>query len=326
MPARGAIAYAGPVADLGWIEAMIERPPGCLSELERCVGTLDVDFRGSEGRGAVLRPSPEQPWLQLRAGISQLMAGFYFDEHLEDPRRPRDMKLRSFSLRLEVSHASVARRLEQRFGPGRAIEGHGGTRTEYGEWFYLKAGHDGSANLSWHHVRPGEVLPRDAPALLEDFLATLVDRLVCEVTEPPILAALGPVAAALGAELQSPLYRVPSGGRGIAIRFNAGLPVALVAAAFRWEVPVASLGDHRTASAVGPLAAALDPPWAPVLGSWWIDARLQRSVWPHGPDGARLPLIERGGGLSPVHDMRTSQDTIAMLAALPVETIERPQE
>jgi hypothetical protein len=304
------------VGDLDWVEAMVQHPPSCVSELEQIVGRLDVDLAGHEGRHGLMRPSPWNPGLRvdLRAGISQLLASFYVDEHGGEVRRPRDLKLRSFSLDLDESHAALARRLAQRFGPGRAFVDQGRIHTEYGAFFSLCAGQSGAAHLAWERVRSEAALPPEARTLHQDLLATFVDRLVCEAAVPPIAAALEPLAAAVGVEVHAPDLYASSAARGLGISFRCSLPVATLVTAFRWEEPVASLGDHSTSSAVGPLAAALAPPWIPVLGRWLIDVRI--FGWPRGPEGAALPLIDRGS-LAAVYDLRTCQNHVETIAIVP---------
>jgi hypothetical protein len=120
------VVYARRVSDLGWIEWLLQAPPSCLSELEQLVGRLDVDFAGDEGYGRVFRPDPRTVGrARVREDITFLSAGFYFDMHHETGRRPRDMRLRDLKLDLDVGHATLARMLEQRFGPGRAVAAGG---------------------------------------------------------------------------------------------------------------------------------------------------------------------------------------------------------
>jgi hypothetical protein len=141
-----------------------------------------------------------------------MRADFYFDKHRDDPRQPRDMKLRRLLLFLRASHEAVAHVLEQRFGPGREIAIDGMACAEYGEHFYLRPSpaKDGTAFLTWEHVRLDPSAPLEVEPMLEELLATLVDCLVCELSEPAIVAAIRPLAAALGPESLSLLPAAPT--------------------------------------------------------------------------------------------------------------------
>jgi hypothetical protein len=300
-----------------WLESLLRRPPRRLSELERFVGPLKIDFSRCAERQA--RPG-ERRYPGLRPEISIVAVDFDVDRYLDTAQEPRDLPLRWFSLSLRLDHVTVERRLKELFGPGRPVDVFGETRVEYGEWFYLTTLY-GSAILAWE---PAQLDPFAAPAIhpvVTDFLATLVDRLVCEVSEVPIVAALAPHAAAVRAELKTPIVELPTGGHGIGIDFHwrFNLPAAAVVAAFRWDMPVATMGDHRTGSALGPLTAALLPPWWPTLGVWGIDVRFNKATWPHGPNGAALPLIERGGGLPPIYDAREARNTVSSISILRLE-------
>jgi hypothetical protein len=301
------------VSDLGWVERLLQSPPSCLSKLERLVGRLHVDFAGDEGYGRVFRPDPRTVGrAEVRRDITFLSAGFFHDIHHEDGRRPRDMWLLDLSLELATSHATLARMLERRFGPGRAVVQGDRPYAEHGKWFYLGATSDASARLLWERKQPEWALPPVAPTTRADFLATLVDRLVCERTEPPIAAALAPLAAAAGAEVRSP---ISSDGRGLGVGFRPGLPLDMVVAAFRWEAPVAWSGDvHMSVWSVGPLAAAQAPPLRPVLGSWRIWANLDG--WPRDPGGADLPRVG-GAGPASLYDVRTCQNKVVWISIQP---------
>ena len=173
--------------------------------------------------------------------------------------------------------------------------------TEYGAFFSLSAGQSGATHLSWERVRSEAALPPEARTLQQDLLATFVDRLVCEAAVPPIAAALEPLAAAVGVEVHAPDLYASSAARGLGISFRCSLPVATLVTAFRWEEPVASLGDHSTSSAVGPLAAALAPPWIPVL--------LEHPPGCLSGEGAREAAP---GRLAPVCRVRQERSTVTI--------------
>ncbi|HSK02274.1 MAG TPA: hypothetical protein VK932_13575 [Kofleriaceae bacterium] len=299
------------MSDLGWVERLLDRPPSCLSELERHVGRLDVDFAGGEGFGHLVRPDRRTPPSRagLRAGVTHLEASFYFDMYHERPERPREMQLRSLALDLDTGHATLARMLERRFGRGRTVARGDVVHAEHGAWFYLSANPDASARLQWEHVRPEWALPPVAPSSREEILATVVDRVVYETTEGPLAAAIEPLAAAAGAAVT----RLISGG--LAIDFRPGLPLAMVVAAFRWEEPIAWSGDvHRSSWAVAPRSAVQSRPWLPILGCWQIEAQLDG--WPRGPGRAQLPELDVFGP-SPSYDLRTCENAVARILILP---------
>jgi hypothetical protein len=287
--------------DPRWLETLVQHPPSCLSQLEYWVGSLDVDFAGGEGMGYLQRPAAPTPRGTLRADVARLGARFAWDMHHERPERPRDMRLRSFWLVLDLGHATVAKLLGQRHGAGHVIDTKDGPIVEYGQWFYLRMQPDGAAQLTWEAERPEWALPAVAPDTREHLLVALFDRLVCDTTIDPIHAAIEPLVGAAGAEL----LRWNAGQ--LDLTFRPGLPLATLTTVFRWDQPVASSSDvHMSSWRVYPHRPTTS--WSePHVGPWWIEARLDG--WPRGDNGAELPQIGRAGP-SPLYDVRGCTNTV----------------
>ena len=271
------------MANLAWLDHLLAQPPRTLSELEDTVGPLDLDFAGSDGFGIVMRPSHDQPGRgQLHAGIHSMTAEFHVDLHHEDPHRPRDMRVRSLALWLDLAAGEV----RTRFDSYQTVVYEGRVRFERPEWFYLEEG--ARTWLAWYDERPEWALPRTAPSDREDFLATLVDRLACESSEAPIVSALATLAGDASAEVRA-------SQRGIAIYFKPPIALALVVGALRWDAAVAYSSDvHMTTWKVAPRTGE------PQLGRWTVAPLLER--WPRGAGDAKLAELGRRGP-SPLYDL-----------------------
>lgn len=288
--------------DPRWLEKIAEYPPTSLSTLEYWFGPLEVDFAGGEGMGLVVRPRP--PRGTLRPEMRSLHAAFRFDMHHEDPYRPRDMQLRSFSAALDVGHARVRQVLEARHGAGREIATDQGPVLEYGAWFYLRMQPDASASLTYEVYRPEWAMPAPMPESREHLLVALFDRLVCDTTLEPIIAAIEPLVEQASAELNTHNEGV------LYITFLPGLPLSTLLKVFRWEQPVSSSGDvHMSSWSVYPHRPGVG--WSePHVGPWFVDAGLDG--WPRGPGGAELPQIGRAGP-SPQYDVRGCENKVFSL-------------
>jgi hypothetical protein len=154
--------------------------------------------------------------------------------------------------------------------------------------------------------------------MIENFLATLVDRLIGETSEAAIVAALAPLAEPAGAEISSPM-RVKAGGvhDGLSIRFRPGMPLATVVGAFGWEAPVAWSGDvHMSSWSIAPLAVARSASRRPRLGRWVIGARLDG--WPRGLGDMKLAEVGRSGP-SPLYDLTHCRNTVVSIVVVPVD-------
>jgi hypothetical protein len=268
-------------ADPRWLEKIFKHPPTSLSTLEYWIGSIDVDFAGSEGMGHVSRPAKPARG-NMRPEIRHASMKFWVDMHHEDPQRVRDMTLGSFTARLNVKHAHVVQLAEWQLGTGRTIATTEGTVVEYGEWFYLRELPDGFAQLEYEQQRPEWAMPAPMPNSREHLLAALFDRLVCDTTLEPIITAIEPLVAEASAELNTINKGV------IYITFRPGLPLETLLRVFRWEHPRASARDvHMTAWCVYPERPGVS--WSvPHVGPWFVDAMLDG--WPHGPGGAELRI------------------------------------
>jgi len=286
--------------DPRWLEKIAEFPPTSLSTLEYWFGPLEVDFAGGEGMGFMLRPSTPTRG-QLRLDVRYLSASFWFDMHHEDPYRARDMRLRSFSAGLAAPHATVRRLLEERHGPMREIATDKGPVLECGAWFYLRAQPDGAAHLVYETERPEWAMPAPMPDAREHLVVALFDRLVCDTTLDPIIAAIEPLVAQASADLNTINDGV------VYLTFRPGLPLATVLDVFRWDIPVASSGDvHMSSWSVYPYRPGVV--WSePHVGPWFVEVALDG--WPRGPGGAELPQIDRAGP-SPQYDVRGCENKV----------------
>jgi hypothetical protein len=293
-----------------WLERMLKHPPRSLSTLESCVGALDVDFAGDEGMGSVVRDvelagEGAMGRGAVRPEIRILWADFLCDLHHEDPHRPRDMSLTTWSMRLAIPHAEVARLLEAELGAGRALTSNvGRSVVEYGTWFYLND-LGGNAHLAYEVRQPEWAIPPVPQSALEDLLHALHDRLICDDALATIHAALAPLACAAGAELRD---RTPG---QIDLAFRPAIPLALVLEALRWTDPVASSSDLRLTSwRVYPNGTE----WmTPHVKQWFVEVRL--ADWPRGPDHAELPALGRAGA-SPLYDLRTCVTPVTSITVL----------
>jgi hypothetical protein len=296
------------MSELAWLDRLLASPPRRLSELEQHVGPLEVDF-ATEGYGYVHRPSSTRT-TPLRDGLARLSAQFHVDIFHEDPRRPRDMSLQSVRLWLSAPERAVRPMLEARFGAAckRVRDKHASYR-QYGRWFHLMEADD--AVLDWYAARPEWAMPVAPANLRDDFLATLVDRLACEETEPALAAALAPLARAVGVEIHTPIRssHLTSEPSGMQLVMRPSWPLAPIATALRWDPPwVAYSGDlHMQTWSVTTLAAASARPFQPRLGRWTVTAEL--TDWPSGPGGAELPVLGQLG-LSPLYDVTASEPSV----------------
>jgi hypothetical protein len=287
-----------------WLERLIAQPPRSLSTLEAYVGKLDVDFADVEGMGSVYRTYLE-PRGAVRAEVLELDARFQYFGHHEDPTVPRDMTVEGFDLWLDVPHALLAQLLEAAHGRGTTFAIDRVRYVEYGKWWYLREPRDTDVDrlLRYAVRRPEWAIPRAPAGALENLLATLHDRLICDDELPAIAAALSPLAVAGGAELGATSTRVE-------LAFRPAIPLAPVLAALRWENPVASGGGMDLS--LWRVYANRDVSWtAPSIKHWCIEVRL--AGWPRGPDGTDLPELGRSGP-SPLLDMRTSVTPVAGIA------------
>lgn len=290
---------------LRWLARALQYPPQSLKELEYTIGPLDV---GPHEIGLVVRSRPAERGL-MRGEVAYLNAQFAYSLNHGPPSNHR---LQSFDLRLDLDHATVARMLEEHFGVAtREVTTPHGSFAEYGSYFYLGAGHDGSVDLRWSEIEPEWALPPVSPGSREALLRAWIDRLGDEDTIAPIVAALEPLVGPAGCKLSTPRNE-------ILISFRPGMELATMVAIFGWEMPVASSGDVQLSGwQVAPLEAE-----RPAIGRWTIAAHLDS--WPRGPNGAALPKLGRCGP-SPLLDARTAVSTIvAIRASMPPRAVQAP--
>ena len=307
-----------------WLETFLSAPPRSLSELERLVGPLDVDFAGEEGSGSVWRPahvlvdgSPQEIRRgALRPEVESLVATFRFDTYHEDPHRPRDMRLETVTLVLAMPAESLRRLVERRLGEGRLVERPAGSSPrqyfEYGSWFYVSTRRSA---IEFAVAQHEWALPARSASALDSFLDTLVALLATEPSEGALSAALGSGAAAAGASIRRPIRFGDRGSDGFGISFQPRIPIASVVRAFKWHDAAASSRDvHMSSWSAGPLSALTVPPWRPVVGAFEVEVLLDG--WPRGPGGADLPAIGAEGP-SRMYDIAQATSTVGSIEVFP---------
>jgi len=292
-----------------WLEGIIKWDPDQLSRLEYFLGPLAIDWPAGEAMGAIFRPPLQGPARgNLRPQVKRLVVSLAIDIYHQDPREPRDYRIASCDLDLDVGHATVAHVLAQRFSTTRAVSDSRRAYTEFGG-YYLAANPDASAFLLWNRERPTWALPKRIAGGAEHLLEVLCDRLITDTQPRAIFAALEPVVANTGCELCGP---DPARGRsGVDLRFNPALELATVVRALRLVDPTASSYDvHRSSwhvETAGP-DGRID---APRIGTWALDIILDG--WPRGANGAQL--ADRGhAGPSPRLDLAGCATPVGAIA------------
>jgi hypothetical protein len=296
------------VADLAVLEHWLEKRPRHLSAFEMLLGRMIRDQRPTSsitrGLGGV-------------SGVQSLSAMFAMSHH--EAERRLEQPFSSLTIVFVAPPADVIACVEQRLGPGRRAR----DPRDSSEWLVYRDGFLVAVHLSlvrWEQTRPDWAHPLVPVTTRQDFLLTLVDRLVCESSVAPILEALEPFAQDNGIRFSraSRSSRVPGQPvhEGFSLHFEPAIDSALVAAAFRWTEPVAMRHLVGGMLTMGPRASVPPAHGHARLGCWEIDAML-REVPRNTRYEIALPNV--GTDASPLYDLRGGETTTWMITFLPTD-------
>jgi hypothetical protein len=297
------------VADLAVLERWIESKPRHLSTFERFLGvSLGIDRR----LGSITRE------LEGVKGVRSLSAMFAVSHH--EMERESERPFTSLSLFFVAPPEEVIACCDRLLGPGRLARD---ARNRNFDWLVYRDGFLVATDMSlvrWEQMRPEWAHPVVPVTVRQDFLLTLVDRLVCESTVAPIIAALEPLAKENGVRFSRAARAgiVPGepSREGFSIHFEPAIESELVIAAFRWSEPVAMRHLMGGMLTMGPRESIPPTHGHARLGNWEIDATL-REV----PHTARfeIALPNLGSDAFPLYDVSAGETTTWMITFLPAD-------
>jgi hypothetical protein len=304
-----------PAAQL--VRRLVARRPARMSELEAIVGPIAMSFRDEDNENMGWLRRPRDAGGEFTALVPRLDVNYWFDMYHENPSRPRDVGLETFTLEVRGDAGIAAQILRAEIGaPSTVLDG----ATSYAAFhpFYVARvpGVTDRFRISWYAEVPRFAIPEPDPEARAAWLGALARQIAAarSVDEVDVFCRAAPAAA--GIEIVGTLNRTanPYGlpakdPRDYWIKFVPPVRATVVAAAFGWGPIVGVSHDvHMSSWHVERLADT----WLPITGAdtqWQVSA----SFTGH-PSGERA---QRGGpGRAPARAV-AAEDELGSLAIEP---------
>jgi hypothetical protein len=299
------------------VRGLVERRPTRMSELEAIVGPIKMSFRSEDHDNMGWLSRPRDPRGEFTALVPRLHVQYWFDRYHQDPTRPRDVGLETFTLEVRGDPAHAEQILRDQLGAPRAVAD--GT-TRYAAFHPFYVARDPAVpdrfRLSWYAEVPRFAIPEPDPRARAAWLRELARRIATGHSVDQIDALCRAAPADAGIEIVGTLNRTANSyglpakdPRDYWIKFVPPVRATLLADAFSWGPIVGVSHDVHSASWH---IERRDDTWYPTSGGaaqWQLEAGFTQY-----PSGG--PSKRRGVHLSGAVEVDAA-DEIGSLAIRP---------
>jgi len=262
------------------VRSLVERRPTRMSELEAIVGPIQMSFRSEdhENMGSLRRPRDFHG--EFTPLVPSLRVEYWFDRYHQDPRRPRDVGLETFTLEVRGDAALAEQILRDKLGAPRAVAD--GT-TRYAAFHPFYVARDPAAadrfRIAWYAEVPRFAIPEPDPQARAAWLRELARRIATAHSIDEVDAFCRAAPADAGIEIVGTLnrtantYGLPAKDpRDYRIKLVPPVRATLLAEAFAWGPIVGVSHDvHMSSWHI----ERRDDTWYPISGAaaqWQLEA------------------------------------------------------
>lgn len=169
------------------IAALVEQPPGVLSQLEAIIGPLHRDpVKWEDAVGPLHRLAPGP-------GVAKADVELGIDTYHEDPRKVTDPSVIHWSLDFLADRDACRRLLAARFPAPRELHDGGRRVLRFGDFYFSELDVAGGFRLAWYRQEPLFAIPERSERETAKLVADLAAVANAGFTRQAVAAHLGPL-------------------------------------------------------------------------------------------------------------------------------------